>query len=147
EHGKSRVEALASIEKGNETVEWAISLPSAATGRILEVSRGITCQERRDPLGVVASIVPFNFPIMVPMWFAFLLFSFLVFLSHFFLLNNRTIPIALTSGNCVILKPSEKVPMTMSRVAFLLKVFLFKKKKNINYSKIIFKLNKIIIFF
>lgn len=57
-------------------------------GKILPVSRGVTCFDSREPLGVVASIVPFNFPIMVPMW---------------------TIPIALTAGNCVILKPSEKV--------------------------------------
>ena len=88
ENGKNRTEALASIVKGNETVEYACSLPQVVQGRTLQVSRGITCQEVRDPLGVVACIVPFNFPIMVPMW---------------------TIPIALTMGNCVILKPSEKV--------------------------------------
>ncbi|KAL3663804.1 hypothetical protein V7S43_011217 [Phytophthora oleae] len=99
ENGKNRTEALASVLKGNETVEYACSLPQLAQGRTLQVSRGITCQEVRDPLGVVACIVPFNFPIMVPMW---------------------TIPIALTMGNCVILKPSEKVPLTMARVAELL---------------------------
>ncbi|CAI5746434.1 unnamed protein product [Peronospora destructor] len=99
ENGKNRTEALASVLKGNETVEYACSLPQLVQGRILQVSRGITCQEVRDPLGVVACIVPFNFPIMVPMW---------------------TIPIALTMGNCVILKPSEKVPLTMARVAELL---------------------------
>lgn len=84
---------------GNETVEWSTSLPQLATGKILEVSKGITCYDHRAPLGVVAAIVPFNFPFMVPMW---------------------TIPISLTMGNCVILKPSEKVPMTMTRVAELL---------------------------
>lgn len=99
ENGKNRTEALASVLKGNETVEYACSLPQLVQGRTLLVSRGITCQEVRDPLGVVACIVPFNFPIMVPMW---------------------TIPIALTMGNCVILKPSEKVPFTMARVAELL---------------------------
>lgn len=99
ENGKNKMEALASVLKGNETVEYACSLPQLAQGRTLQVSRGITCQESRDPLGVVASIVPFNFPIMVPMW---------------------TVPIALTMGNCVILKPSEKVPLTMYRVASLL---------------------------
>ncbi|CAH0488477.1 unnamed protein product [Peronospora farinosa] len=99
ENGKNRTEALASVLKGTETVEYACSLPQLIQGRILQVSRGITCQEVRDPLGVVACIVPFNFPIMVPMW---------------------TIPIALTMGNCVILKPSEKVPLTMARVAELL---------------------------
>lgn len=88
ENGKNRMEALASVLKGNETAEYACSLPQLAQGRTLQVSRGITCQETRDPLGVVASVVPFNFPVMVPLW---------------------TIPIALTMGNCVILKPSEKV--------------------------------------
>ncbi|POM80233.1 Methylmalonate-semialdehyde dehydrogenase (acylating) [Phytophthora palmivora] len=88
ENGKNRTEALASVLKGNETVEYACSLPQLVQGRTLQVSRGITCQEVREPLGVVACIAPFNFPIMVPMW---------------------TIPIALTMGNCVVLKPSEKV--------------------------------------
>jgi malonate-semialdehyde dehydrogenase (acetylating)/methylmalonate-semialdehyde dehydrogenase len=95
ENGKNLVEAAADVAKGNETVDWSCGLPEFAAGRILEVSRGITCKDERIPLGVVAAIVPFNFPAMVPMW---------------------TIPIALTMGNCVILKPSEKVPMTMSRM-------------------------------
>lgn len=68
EHGKTRGEALASIAKGNETVEYACGVPSLVSGKIQEVSRGVVCNERRDPLGVVVSIVPFNFPIMVPMW-------------------------------------------------------------------------------
>jgi malonate-semialdehyde dehydrogenase (acetylating) / methylmalonate-semialdehyde dehydrogenase len=62
ENGKNITEALADVAKGNETVEWAASLPQLANGRILEVSKGITCQEFRQPLGVVAAIVPFNFP-------------------------------------------------------------------------------------
>ena len=62
ENGKNIVEALADVAKGNETVEWATSLPQMAVGRVLEVSRGITCEEIRSPLGVVAAIVPFNFP-------------------------------------------------------------------------------------
>jgi malonate-semialdehyde dehydrogenase (acetylating)/methylmalonate-semialdehyde dehydrogenase len=80
-------------------VEWSCSLPQLAQGKVLQVSRGVTCSDSREPLGVVASVVPFNFPIMVPMW---------------------TIPIALTMGNCMILKPSEKCPMTMNRVAQLI---------------------------
>lgn len=63
------------------------------------MSRGISCREIRDPLGVVVSIVPFNFPVMVPMW---------------------TVPIALGCGNAVILKPSEKVPLTMQYIAQLM---------------------------
>ena len=95
ENGKNITEAMADVAKGNETVEWACSMPQLFGGRILEVSRGIECRDVRTPLGVVAAIVPFNFPFMVPMW---------------------TIPISLVSGNCVILKPSEKVPLTMQRV-------------------------------
>jgi methylmalonic acid semialdehyde dehydrogenase len=99
ENGKNLVEAMGDIAKGNETVEWACGLPQLCQGKILEVSGGITCQDNRDALGVVACVVPFNFPAMVPMW---------------------TSPIALTMGNCVILKPSEKVPLTMKRIVSLM---------------------------
>jgi acyl-CoA reductase-like NAD-dependent aldehyde dehydrogenase len=58
EHGKTKAEALASIAKGNETVEYAISLPQLIQGKTLEVSRGVHCQDVRLPLGVVSSIVP-----------------------------------------------------------------------------------------
>ena len=95
ENGKNYTEAMADVAKGNETVEWACGMPQIFAGRILEVSRGIECREVRVPVGLVAAIVPFNFPFMVPMW---------------------TIPISLMCGNCVLLKPSEKVPMTMQRV-------------------------------
>jgi len=100
ENGKNIVEALADVAKGNETVEYACSLPQLAQGKNLQVSSAVSCRDRRDPLGVVASIVPFNFPFMVPMW---------------------TMPIALVMGNAVLLKPSEKVPMTMYRTMELLK--------------------------
>jgi malonate-semialdehyde dehydrogenase (acetylating)/methylmalonate-semialdehyde dehydrogenase len=100
ENGKNRAEAIGDVAKGMETVEWACSMPQLFAGKTLEVSRGISCSEYRDALGVVACIVPFNFPAMVPMW---------------------TMPIALTCGNCVILKPSEKVPLTMNRIAVLAK--------------------------
>ena len=98
ENGKNITEALADVAKGNETAEWATGLPSIAIGRKLEVSRGIYCEEKRAPLGVVGAIVPFNFPLMVPFW---------------------TVPISLVMGNCVILKPSEKVPNCMQRVCEL----------------------------
>jgi len=100
ENGKNRTEAEASIMKGIETLEWATSLPHMIPGRHLEVSRGVTCRDKRDPIGVVVCIVPFNFPVMVPFW---------------------TTPIALGCGNAVILKPSEKVPMTMTFLASLFK--------------------------
>ncbi|HTQ27069.1 MAG TPA: aldehyde dehydrogenase family protein, partial [Puia sp.] len=76
------------------------SLPQLVSGEILEVSRGIECRTEHVPLGVVASIVPFNFPAMVPNW---------------------TLPNALALGNCMILKPSEKVPLSAGRLAQLLK--------------------------
>ena len=99
ENGKNISEAIADVAKGNETVEWASSLPQLAQGKTLEVSGGIHCTDSKHPLGVVGCIVPFNFPVMVPLW---------------------TLPIALTMGNCVILKPSEKVPRGMIKIAELM---------------------------
>jgi len=95
ENGKNMNEALADVAKGNETVEYACSLPQLMQGKIDRVSSEVTCRDRRDPLGVVVSIVPFNFPFMVPFW---------------------TLPIALVTGNTIVLKPSEKVPLTMYKV-------------------------------
>jgi malonate-semialdehyde dehydrogenase (acetylating) / methylmalonate-semialdehyde dehydrogenase len=62
ENGKNITEALAEVAKANETVEYACSLPQLAQGKILRVSSQVMCEDRRVPLGVVASIVPFNFP-------------------------------------------------------------------------------------
>lgn len=99
EHGKNIAEAEAEVLKGLETVAFATGLPDVLAGRNLEVSRGVYCQEVRRPLGVVASIVPFNFPSMVPLW---------------------TLPIAIGCGNCLIVKPSEKAPLTLMRMAELM---------------------------
>jgi malonate-semialdehyde dehydrogenase (acetylating)/methylmalonate-semialdehyde dehydrogenase len=98
EHGKTLEEARAEIARAIEVTEFACSLPQLAAGEVLEVSPGVECRVDRSALGVVASIVPFNFPIMVPHW---------------------TIPIALTLGNAMVFKPSEKVPLTTNRVAEL----------------------------
>jgi malonate-semialdehyde dehydrogenase (acetylating)/methylmalonate-semialdehyde dehydrogenase len=98
ESGKTADEARAGIHRGLEVAEFALSLPSADAGGALEVSRGVTCEYRREPLGVVVGITPFNFPAMVPMWM---------------------FPIALTVGNAFILKPSEKVPLTACRLGEL----------------------------
>ena len=100
ENGKTYGEAVAEIEKAIELTEFACSLPQLVTGELLEVSRGIECRTEYVPLGVVASIVPFNFPSMVPNW---------------------TIPNAIALGNCMIMKPSEKVPLSVGRIAELLK--------------------------
>jgi malonate-semialdehyde dehydrogenase (acetylating)/methylmalonate-semialdehyde dehydrogenase len=99
EHGKIRSEAEAEVLKAIELTEFACSLPQLVTGEILEVSRGVECRTDRHPVGVVASIVPFNFPIMVPHW---------------------TIPNAIALGNCLMLKPSELVPLSAVRTAELL---------------------------
>ncbi|MEJ7777980.1 MAG: CoA-acylating methylmalonate-semialdehyde dehydrogenase [Daejeonella sp.] len=100
ENGKTADEGMAEIEKSIELTEFACSLPQLITGELLEVSKGIECRTEHVPLGVVASIVPFNFPSMVPCW---------------------TIPNAIALGNCMIIKPSEKVPLSVGRIAELLK--------------------------
>ena len=100
ENGKTYSEAVAEVEKSIELTEFATSLPQMVTGEILEVSRGVECRTEHVPLGVVASIVPFNFPSMVPNW---------------------TLPNAIALGNCMIMKPSEKVPLSCGRIAELLK--------------------------
>jgi len=99
ENGKTFGEAKAEIEKSIEVTEFACSLPQIASGEIQEVSRGVECRINRAPLGVVASITPFNFPSMVPNW---------------------TIPNAIALGNTMILKPSEQVPLSANRLAELL---------------------------
>ncbi len=96
ENGKLISEAKAGLMKGLEVLEFATSLQNSDSGGKIEVSRGVFCEYRREPLGVVASITPFNFPAMVPMW---------------------TIPIALTLGNSFIWKPSEKTPLTSAAIA------------------------------
>jgi malonate-semialdehyde dehydrogenase (acetylating)/methylmalonate-semialdehyde dehydrogenase len=100
ENGKTYSESVAEIEKCIELTEFACSLPQLVTGEVLEVSKGVECRTEHVPLGVVASIVPFNFPSMVPNW---------------------TIPNAIALGNAMIMKPSEKVPISCGRIAALLK--------------------------
>ncbi|MBF0280511.1 MAG: CoA-acylating methylmalonate-semialdehyde dehydrogenase [SAR324 cluster bacterium] len=100
ENGKTLAEAEAGIMKGIECLEYACALPNKIAGEFQEVSAGVTCQMKREPLGVVASISPFNFPFMVPMW---------------------TVPLALTAGNAMLLKPSEQVPLSALRMGELLK--------------------------
>jgi malonate-semialdehyde dehydrogenase (acetylating)/methylmalonate-semialdehyde dehydrogenase len=100
ENGKIMSEAMAEIEKSIEVTEFACSMPQLVAGEILEVSKGVECRIDRYPVGVVASISPFNFPNMVPNW---------------------TIPNALVLGNTMILKPSEQVPISSMKIAELLK--------------------------
>ena len=100
ENGKTWDEAKAEVEKSIELTEFACSMPQLVSGEILEVSRGVECRTEHFPLGVVASIVPFNFPLMVPNW---------------------TMPNAVVLGNTMIMKPSELVPLAVQRMAELLK--------------------------
>jgi malonate-semialdehyde dehydrogenase (acetylating)/methylmalonate-semialdehyde dehydrogenase len=99
ESGKTAGEARAGLLRGLEVVDFALSLPSMDVGGALEISRGVTCEYRREPLGVVAGVTPFNFPAMVPLWM---------------------FPIALAVGNAFILKPSEKVPLSACRLGQLM---------------------------
>ncbi len=100
ENGKTYGEAKAEVEKSIELTEFACSMPQLVSGEVLEVSKGVECRTEHFPLGVVASIVPFNFPLMVPNW---------------------TMPNALVLGNTMIMKPSELVPLSVVRMCELLK--------------------------
>lgn len=96
ESGKTVSEGKAGLLKGIEVLEFALSIQNLDLGGKLEISRGVSCEYRREPLGVVASITPFNFPAMVPLW---------------------TIPIALALGNSYVWKPSERTPLTARKIA------------------------------
>src|SRR5215211_6581043 len=94
EMGKTLVDARAEVGRAIEMVEAACAVPTTMQGRILEdVSRGVDAETVRQPVGVCAAIVPFNFPAMVPFWF---------------------LPFAIACGNTFILKPSEQVPLTQA---------------------------------
>ncbi len=100
ENGKTLTEAKAELKRAIENVEVACGIPSLMQGYNLEdVARGIDETMIRQPLGVVAAITPFNFPCMVPFWF---------------------LPYAIATGNTFILKPSERVPLTMLKIFELL---------------------------
>jgi malonate-semialdehyde dehydrogenase (acetylating)/methylmalonate-semialdehyde dehydrogenase len=95
--GKTIVDARAEVARMIEMVEAACALPTTMQGRVLEdVSRNVDAETIRQPVGVCAAIVPFNFPAMVPFWF---------------------LPFAIGCGNTFVLKPSEQVPMTQ-QIAF-----------------------------
>jgi malonate-semialdehyde dehydrogenase (acetylating)/methylmalonate-semialdehyde dehydrogenase len=97
EMGKTIGDARAEVARMIEMVEAACAIPTTMRGRILEdVSRNIDAETIRQPVGVCAAIVPFNFPAMVPFWF---------------------LPFAIACGNTFVLKPSEQVPLTQ-QIAF-----------------------------
>jgi malonate-semialdehyde dehydrogenase (acetylating) / methylmalonate-semialdehyde dehydrogenase len=97
EMGKTIADARAEVGRMIEMVEAACAVPTTMQGRIIEdVSRNVDAETVRQPVGVCAAIVPFNFPAMVPFWF---------------------LPFAIACGNTFVLKPSEQVPLTQ-QIAF-----------------------------
>ena len=96
EHGKTFRESQLELDRAIENIEVATSVTTAMQGRVLEdAAAGIDEYSIRQPLGVTASLNPFNFPAMIPFW---------------------SMPYALACGNCVIVKASPRVPMTMARI-------------------------------
>ena len=101
EHGKTLPDAMGSVQRGMEVVEFACGIPHLLKGEFSEnVGTGVDCHTLRQPVGVCAGITPFNFPVMVPLWM---------------------FPVAIACGNTFILKPSEKVPSASVRMAELFK--------------------------
>ena len=94
--GKTIDDALGSIKRGIEVIDFAISMPNILKGESSEVGPGVNCVMTHEPIGVVAGITPFNFPVMVPLWM---------------------IPLAITAGNTFILKPSEQTPLASIKLA------------------------------
>jgi malonate-semialdehyde dehydrogenase (acetylating)/methylmalonate-semialdehyde dehydrogenase len=100
EHGKTHVEARGSLFRGLENVEYACGIPTLLFGDSLKnIARGVDCETIHTPLGVCAGITPFNFPVMVPLWM---------------------FPTAIACGNTFVLKPSEKVPLSVNILGELL---------------------------
>ncbi len=100
ENGKTKVDALGEVTRGLESIEYACGVATHVAGRhSRDVAEGIDVHTVREPLGVVGCITPFNFPVMVPLW----------------MISN-----ALSTGNAVVLKPSEKVPSATARLAELM---------------------------
>src|SRR5437870_6777443 len=101
EHGKTLPDAMGSVQRGVEVVEFACGIPHLLKGEYSEnVGTQVDTHTLRQPVGVCAGITPFNFPVMVPLWM---------------------FPMAIACGNTFILKPSEKVPSASIRMAQLLK--------------------------
>ncbi len=100
EHGKTLPDALGSIQRGMEVIEFACGIPHLLKGEHSEnVGTQVDTHTVRQPVGICAGITPFNFPVMVPLWM---------------------FPVALACGNAFILKPSEKDPSASIRMAELL---------------------------
>ena len=100
EHGKTYDEARAEVQRGLEMVEFAASVPVMLAGQTFpQIAIHVDGETNRHPVGVCVGITPYNFPNMVPLWM---------------------FPIAITCGNTFVLKPSEKVPLSVLRLTELL---------------------------
>jgi malonate-semialdehyde dehydrogenase (acetylating)/methylmalonate-semialdehyde dehydrogenase len=100
EHGKVLSDADGEVTRGLEVVEFACGIPHLSKGEYSDlIATGMDAWSVRQPLGIVAGITPFNFPLMVPLWM---------------------VPVALACGNCFVLKPSEKDPSASLKLAELL---------------------------
>jgi malonate-semialdehyde dehydrogenase (acetylating) / methylmalonate-semialdehyde dehydrogenase len=89
EQGKTFADAKGDVLRGLQVCETACGITTQLTGEVIEVAKDMETRSHREPLGIVAAICPFNFPAMIPLW---------------------SIPIATVTGNCLILKPSERDP-------------------------------------
>jgi malonate-semialdehyde dehydrogenase (acetylating)/methylmalonate-semialdehyde dehydrogenase len=99
EHGKIFPETHGEVRRGIENVEHACGIPTLMMGEVLEdIAPGIDCESVRQPIGVFGVITPYNFPVMIPLWFW---------------------PYAVATGNTVVLKPSEQDPLTHQKVVEL----------------------------
>jgi len=99
EHGKNLAETRGELQRGIENIEHACGIPTLMMGESLEdIAPGIDCVTYRQPLGVFAAITPYNFPVMIPLWFW---------------------PYAVATGNTFVLKPSEQDPLTHQMIVDL----------------------------
>ncbi len=107
EHGKTLVEARGSVRRGIQMVETACGMPTLLMGKHFEdIAPGIDCKAVNRPMGVFGVIAPFNFPAMVPFWFW---------------------PFGVAAGNTIVIKPSERVPLTQVKVFELIEKAGFPK--------------------
>ncbi|MEG0292881.1 CoA-acylating methylmalonate-semialdehyde dehydrogenase [Enterococcus sp.] len=100
ENGKALSESYGEVQRGIENVEFAISSPTLMMGdNLSSVATDVEASVYKYPIGVIGCITPFNFPMMVPFWM---------------------FPMAIATGNTVVLKPSEKTPMLIEKIVLLL---------------------------
>jgi malonate-semialdehyde dehydrogenase (acetylating) / methylmalonate-semialdehyde dehydrogenase len=106
ENGKTYKEAKECIDKCIELLDYVLRLPSLLNGKYTKINENITCKEIYEPIGVVACIFPFNYPLLAAFW---------------------SFPMAIACGNCIILKPSEKVPLSINLIARFIDIAGFPK--------------------